>query len=229
MKTFFRYFFGLKLQPKLLLVVGFLFAGSLAFFLISRGVARKNLAILNETNQVTFPILESSDKTIFLMERLRDSLVAAVSSSEPDELGSVDKIAHEIRTLLILIQTNYTEVQTDATSKITIALLKDRFETWYQSARSLSFEVATGKLALGDAVDSITKMKEQNLEYQDFLRKFRQKSHEQFLSTIEESHDQTEKSLQVGIYFLLFSLLIYSLVFLFLTSSRHLNIPYVMF
>lgn len=183
---------GISIKYKILFIplVGVLgFAIYIAFNYNSNS---ENAARLETIRDVYFPILESADASIVMLNRIKEVLNSAVSAGEIELVDNADKLADEMRATLDKIHGLEPERKEE-----TLTILSE-FNDYYTKARELSSGMVTGEMdfsRMGDMVESMGAALELVSAH---LKQFRDESHGKFTGTIEATINGSNRALVKG-------------------------------
>lgn len=180
---------SLKLQTKMLAAVGALFAALTIFAIASESIANRNIAVLESTRDKFFPVLEAVDKSIFYLERLRDTLNAAAATGEPDMLDEGEKQA-------AVIQEGFAKAQGLNAEKA--KELERLFSSYYKHANELSGNLARKKVDFGNVLPDIEKMKTGYDEFDKKLKDFRSETYTVFVNAMAAANAGSQSLVSTG-------------------------------
>lgn len=166
------------------------FAGYLAY---SYAVLSENSDRFFYIRDISFPVIEQIDHGLVRLERIKETLNAAVASDEADLVGDADLMADETRQLLMTLQQLVPDQRDD------IAQLSSDFQSYYAQARRLSISMLDGSADFSTIQTQIEQMGAALAGVQQGMRAFRQRSHSHFLETIEDASHSATESVKLGI------------------------------
>lgn len=166
------------------------FAGYLAY---SYAVLSDNSARFFYIRDTSFPVIEKIDHGLVRLERIKEVLNAAVASDESDLLADADRMADETRQFLLHLQQLVPEQQAD------VQRLLEAFQSYYQQAHDLSVAMLDGSADFSTIQPRIEQMGQALASVQQGMRAFRERSHNNFLQTIEQASRSATESVQLGI------------------------------
>jgi len=171
---------------------------------------------LSSIKDVYFPVLEQIDVTIVNIDRIEGFLIQAVMTGEVEELNKAREVYRRTLNLLTQIRTHYPE-QDEA-----LGNLHYQFESYF------TFAEKTTQILLAhagnDALNQSIQMNQLLQTLRQQIGSFRELSYQNFLSTLDETHQTTTfnfyTSIGVGAINLLFIAILVFFIRL-LNSNNH--------
>lgn len=188
-----NWFNRISIKYKLLIIplVGVL--GFVAYLMFNLSVNTDTRANLETVRDRYYPILESANSSIVMLDKTSETLNSAVSAGEVDMIASADTIADDLRALL----TKIFELEPDRKSQV--QSLMDQFDTYYKLARNLSEGMISGNIDFSQLNARVEEMSNAQNKLKVELVGFRDKSHELFSSNISGTVEQSAMALKVGV------------------------------
>ena len=188
-----NWFNRISIKYKLLIIplVGVL--GFVAYLMFNLSVNTDTRANLETVRDRYYPILESANSSIVMLDKTSETLNSAVSAGEVDMIASADTIADDLRALL----TKIFELEPDRKSQV--QSLMDQFDTYYKLARNLSEGMISGNIDFSQLNARVEEMSNAQNKLKVELVGFRDKSHELFSSNISATVEQSAMALKVGV------------------------------
>ncbi|MCG8533690.1 MAG: methyl-accepting chemotaxis protein, partial [Pseudomonadales bacterium] len=188
-----NWFNRISIKYKLLIIplVGVL--GFVAYLMFNLSVNTDTRANLETVRDRYYPILESANSSIVMLDKTSETLNSAVSAGEVDMIASADTIADDLRALL----TKIFELEPDRKSQV--QSLMDQFDNYYKLARNLSEGMISGNIDFSQLNARVEEMSNAQNKLKVELVGFRDKSHELFSSNISATVEQSAMALKVGV------------------------------
>ncbi|MCV6590807.1 MAG: methyl-accepting chemotaxis protein [Marinobacterium sp.] len=183
----------LSIQARVLLIPVLASLGFAAYLAYSYAVLSDNSERFFYIRDVSFPIIEQTDHGLVRLERIRETLNAAVASDELELVDEADAMADETRQLLQVL------LQLAPDQQPQIQQLQQLFQAYYQQARSLSVAMLDGSADFATIQPRIEQMSQALEDIMQGMKAFRSQSHDRFLSTIEDANQQASESVQMGV------------------------------
>jgi len=183
----------LSIRSRILLIPLLASLGFAGYFTYSYVVLTDHSARFFYIRDISFPVIEQIDHGLVRLERIRETLNAAVAGDEAELIDDADRMAEETRQLLQTLQ------QLVPAQRSVVATLSSDFQRYYQQARALSLAMLDGSADFSVIQPQIEQMGAALVDIQSGMKGFRQQSHQQFLDTIDEASRSAHESLQFGI------------------------------
>lgn len=171
---------------------------------------------LSSIKDVYFPVLEQIDVTIVNIDRIEGFLIQAVMTGEVEELNKAREVYSRTLNLLTQIRTHYPE-QDEA-----LGNLHYQFESYFTFAEKTTQTLLAH--AGNDALNQSVQMNQLLQTLRQQIGSFRELSYQNFLSTLDETHQTTTfnfyTSIGVGAINLLFIAILVFFIRL-LNSNNH--------
>lgn len=192
-----KFILTLPLRAKVLLapiVSALLFVVYLGYgFLVNA----ENADRLGTLRNASFPALEHASGNITRLEKITEILNAAVMAGEADMLAQADEQAAKVRESLTKFKA------LDPTKLAEVDKAAQHFESYFQSARSVSSDLIAKTLSMGQAGARISEMKAaQDAVHSTFVG-LRETTHQRFTETVDQSLTASSRALTLGLGFAL--------------------------
>ncbi len=196
-------FGSISIRYKILSVVALAITGFSINLMFNYSVTGSNAERLENVKTVYFPTLERVDANRVRLDKIKETLNAAVSSGETDLVVDADLVAEELRN-------TFEEIgDIDAEVARGTAKLSTSFDAYYSAARALTSGMIDGTLEAGNIKAAADHMRGALGDFETILSHFRDASYERFVNNIQAAKDASQRALQIG---LLISLVVIGLV-----------------
>ena len=186
---------NLRIKYKILLVATAGIAGFCIYFAFNVSVAYQNNARLEGIRTIHFPILQSTNSTIVMLDKLKQTLQFAATTAEVDVLRDADAQAEAIRQNLQRIIEMDRRVTEEALE------IDTRFKAYYAAARAFAKQVAEGNAATSttDMSALIDAMQQLLQRLETSLKDFRESNYTKFTGAIENANKSSQDAIKVGL------------------------------
>lgn len=181
------------------------FIGTLSFIIyliLASNTALNNVKTLEQTRDVQFPVLQSAQSSLVLLERIKDSLASAVTTGDEEALAGADAFSRQLKQALGNIS-NLDRDYANAVSNI-----QRSYDAYYQVAYKVSQEMINNTADFSTLSQRSEKM---NADYDttaQLLSQFRDVRLEEFTSTIDDASEQAGTLITVGVIMGLITMLV---------------------
>jgi len=188
-----NWFSSISIRTKILIIVIIAiigFAGTLSFNFM---VTSENSERMQNVRDVYFPTLERIDASIVRLDKIKETLNAAVAGAEIDLIDDADDMAEE--TLDSFKQIS----QLDSDTAEGVKNLSTLFNNYYASAKQLTSGMIEETLKPHDTKQAVEKMRDSLKRYSRTLSAFRTASYDRFTSSITEANEASKTALKIGL------------------------------
>jgi len=187
-------FRSLSIRYKILLVVGIALLGFVANMGFNYIVTNSNTVRLNQVRDVFFPILENIDANRVRLDKIKETLKAAVNSQEIDLVEEdADALAKAMKDTFIKIEGLDPGIENE------VKRLDSEFTSYYKSARSFTVGMLEGNLAPTAIKPAVDRMMDSMKLFSQELENFRAASYTRFEDTLADANASSKSALFVGI------------------------------
>ncbi|MFT6735250.1 MAG: methyl-accepting chemotaxis protein [Polaribacter sp.] len=211
----------LSVKFKILLIpvvgsIGFIFYLSISMYTSSSA-----LNLLNNAQNVRFPLLQISERNLVLLDKLKKTLSDAVAEGEAELLDEADKMAAQIKT-------NFKKREGVDTQTIDSILRLDKlFDSYYQLANEISFEMVEGTADFSTISKRSKAMSEHILLLQKELNQFQKEQMKSFTSAFKQVNEQSTATTNVGIAVAIITIVILFTVAISISNAIRHNLKKV--
>jgi methyl-accepting chemotaxis protein len=211
----------LSVKFKILLIpvvgsIGFIF-----YLSISMYTSNSTLDLLNNAQNVRFPLLQISERNLVLLDKIKKTLSDAVTEGETELLDEADKMAAQIKT-------NFNKrVGVDDQTITYIVRLNKLFDSYYKVANKISREMADGTADFSTIANRSKAMSEQLSLLQKELNRFQSSQMKSFTNAFEQVNEQTTTTTNIGIAVAIITILLLFAVAISISSAIRLNLKKV--
>lgn len=185
---------------KIISLVGIAIVMFLIFFIYGLTSSIKIDQQLSSIKTLYFPVLEQIDATIVNIDRIEGFLVQAVMTGEVEELTKAREVFSRTLNILTQVRTLYPAQDEE------LKLLHYQFENYFTFANETTQTLLAN--AGNDALNQSVQMNQLLLKLRQHIGIFRASSYQNFLSTVDETHQTTTlnfyMSIGVGVINLMF-------------------------
>jgi len=213
-----KWFSSISIRIKILLIVlisVFGFIGVLSFNYL---VTNQNAERLHNVKNVYFPTLERIDANLVRLDKIKETLNAAVASSEIDLVDDTDEMATQTRTAFDEIS------KLDSETADGIKNVSALFNDYYADARQLTTGMIEGTLKPQDTKLAVEKMRNSLNKYSRTLKAFRSASYDRFTQSINDAEEASITALEIGLVISLLVIVIVTLTGLFISMMIERNV-----
>ncbi len=213
-----QWFGSISIRIKILIIVAIAiigFATTLAFNFL---VTSENAQRMQNVKDIYFPTLERIDASIVRLDKIKETLNAAVAGAEIDLIDDADEMAQQTHDAFSQIAT----LDTDTTEGV--KNLSGLFDNYYAAAKQLTTGMIEETLQPQDTKQAVEKMRDSLKRYSRTLSAFRDASHDRFTDSITEANDASENALKIGLIISISVIIIVSLTGLLISSLIERNI-----
>ncbi|MGB2426274.1 MAG: methyl-accepting chemotaxis protein [Alteromonas sp.] len=156
-------------------------------------VASGNVLVLEDAKEVQFPALRASDQALVSMEKVKDTLTAAVTTGDEDTVEDADATAQIVRQKLSEIG------DIDPTLRTEASTILAAFNSYYTTALTVSQSIIDETADFGKLNETLQRMNSAYDENKLNLEKFRDARLAAFQNAIKDSNDQANLLISIGI------------------------------
>ena len=156
-------------------------------------VASGNVVVLEDAKEVQFPALRASDQALVSMEKVKDTLTAAVTTGDEDTVEDADATAQIVRQKLSEIG------DIDPTLRTEASTILAAFNSYYTTALTVSQSIIDETADFGKLNETLQRMNSAYDENKLNLEKFRDARLAAFQNAIKDSNDQANLLISIGI------------------------------
>lgn len=188
-----RWYANLSVLYKILLVTLIGVAGFIVYLGYNYSVTKENSQRLSDIATVEYPVLETVDTNIALLDKIIDSLNGAVAAGEPEMELSAHTQADTVREGFKKIAAIDSSLSRD------VEKLSRLFEAYFNDADVLTHAMLDGTADMAEVPRFMERMGASLNAYKDAIGEFRKARYELFLSTLEDSNVAGNRALAVGL------------------------------
>ena len=163
------------------------------YLILASNTALNNVSTLEQTRDVQFPVLQSAQSSLVLLERVKDSLASAVTTGDEEALKGAANFSKLFGQDLARIA----ELNRDYTSAI--GQVQQSYNAYYQVAYQMSQQMINNTADFSTLAQRSEKM---NADYDStarLLSQFRDQRLQQFTASIDDASEQAGTLITVGI------------------------------
>jgi len=213
-----QWFSSISIRTKILLIVAIAvlgFTGTLTFNYL---VTNENAVRMQNVRDVYFPTLERIDANLVRLDKIKETLNAAVAGAEIDLIDDADELAAETRTA-------FNEAgKLDISTVDGIKNVTQMFDRYYAAAKQLTSGMIEGTLQPQNTKQAVETMRDALTQYSRTLKAFRMASYERFTTSITEANEASKTALTIGLAISLLVITVVSLAGFIISSLIEKNI-----
>tara|TARA_R110002074_G_scaffold209815_1_gene378808 strand:+ start:1518 stop:3137 length:1620 start_codon:yes stop_codon:yes gene_type:complete len=198
-------FNSISIRFKILIIVLIAMLGFSGLLFFDYLVTNENTSRLQKVKDIYFPTLERIDANLVRLDKIKETLNAAVTSAEIDMLEDTDELALKTRTAFDDI------AKLDAETTNETHNLSALFDRYYTNAKQLTTGLVNETIKPEKIKSSVVKMRDSLTVYSKALTDFRLAGYERFTSNISDANDASEAALSIGLSVSLFVIVIVAL------------------
>lgn len=213
-----KWFSSISIRIKILLIALIAIFGFVGILSFNYLVANENSERLQQVKDIYFPTLERIDASLVRLDKIKETLNAAVASAEIDLLDDTDEMATQTRTAFKEIS------QLDNETADGIKNISAMFNHYYTDARLLTSGMIEGTLKPQDTKQAVDKMRGSLSQYSRTLQAFRTASYERFTQSIDDAEQASVMALQIGLLISFIVIIFVSLSGFFISTMIKRNV-----
>ena len=198
-------FNSISIRFKILIIVLIAMLGFSGLLFFDYLVTNENTSRLQKVKDIYFPTLERIDANLVRLDKIKETLNAAVTSAEIGMLEDTDELALKTRTAFDDI------AKLDAETTNETHNLSALFDRYYTNAKQLTTGLVNETIKPEKIKSSVVKMRDSLTVYSKALTDFRLAGYERFTSNISDANDASEAALSIGLSVSLFVIVIVAL------------------
>lgn len=170
--------------------------GTLSFIIyliLASNTALNNVSTLEQTRDVQFPVLQSAQSSLVLLERVKDSLASAVTTGDEEALSGAANFSKQFAQDLARI------AQLNRDYAGAVSQVQQSYDAYYQVAYQVSQQMINNTADFSTLAQRSEKM---NADYDNtalLLGQFRDQRLQQFTASIDDASEQAGTLITVGI------------------------------
>ncbi|MFT5758160.1 MAG: methyl-accepting chemotaxis protein [Alteromonadaceae bacterium] len=186
-------FRDLSVKFKILLIPAVGSIGFIFYLLISMYTLSSAVELLDNAQNVRFPLLQTSEKNLVLLDKIKKTLSAAVAEGEAELLDEANNMAKQIKE-------NFNKsVGVDGQTASSIRSLEKQFTAYYEIAHQMSLEMVNGTADFSTMASRGKTMSEQLLALQKDLNRFQSEQMISFTHAFKEVNEKANTTTNIGI------------------------------
>lgn len=186
-------FNSISIRFKILIIVLIAMLGFSGLLFFNYLVTNENTSRLQKVKDIYFPTLERIDANLVRLDKIKETLNAAVTSAEIDMLEDTDELALETRTAFDEI------AKLDAETTNETHNISALFDRYYTNAKQLTTGLVNETIKPEKIKSDVVKMRDSLTVYSKALTDFRLAGYERFTSNISDANDASEAALSIGL------------------------------
>jgi len=212
------WFSSISIRIKILLIVLIAIIGFSGTLFYNYLVANENAARLESLKDIYFPTLERIDANLVRLDKIKETLNAAVASAEIDLVDDTDELANKTRIAFNEISVLDSEVAGGVSSALSM------FDNYYADAKQLTVGMVEGSLKQQQIKQIVEKMRKSLTTYSRTLNAFRDASYDRFTQSIDDAERTSILALKIGLTISVLVIVVVSLVGYLISAMIERNI-----
>lgn len=188
-----HWLYNLKIKYKILLLVSIAVIGFVIYMAVNMNVTQQNAVRLSLASDVYYPVLEKTDSSIVLLDKIKEELNAAVNANEIEMLEEAEARGEAMTNSLYTIGTLNKSLRAEADE------LSRLFSEYFRYALQLTRGMIDESLTEGDMQGSINRMSSSLNAFEKGLEQFRADNYKLFISSLEDSNNASQQALKLGL------------------------------
>jgi len=187
-----RWISNRSVKYKILSIAALGIIGFVIYLTSNMLVASKNSERLAHIRDIYFPILEASDSSLTSFTRIKETLTAAVTSADLDQVNEAESFITKIRKNFDVIESTSSEYHDD------LARLSSLLNEYSDISLTMTRSMINGTLDFAAAKPRMDKMEETMNAFHKAMQDFRAEVYDTFTSSIDMANDMEQRSLMLG-------------------------------
>ena len=167
--------------------------GLISYLLITITEVNGTVSTLRDAQTKQFPLLQLAEKNLIRLEKIKETLGAAVASAEEDMLDAASELANDLRSDLDQIR------QIDKTTANNVEAIRKEFNVYFQSSYSLSKEMLDETVDFSTVGARSQAMSSQLADVESSLKQFQQQQMKAFTAAFEGAETSASSLSIIGI------------------------------
>ncbi|MDP5135977.1 methyl-accepting chemotaxis protein [Rheinheimera baltica] len=170
--------------------------GTLSFviyLILASNTALNNVKTLEQTRDVQFPVLQASQSSLVLLERIKDSLASAVTTGDEEALTGAANFGKQFAEGLNTIAKLNNDYETP------VSKISQSYDAYYQVAYKVSQEMINNTADYSTLPQRSEKMNADYDTTEKLLTQFRDQRLQQFTTSIDDASEQAGRLIWVGV------------------------------
>lgn len=167
--------------------------GLITYLLITITEVNGTVSTLRDAQTKQFPLLQLAEKNLIRLEKIKETLGAAVASAEEDMLDAASELANDLRSDLDQIR------QIDKTTANNVEAIRKEFNVYFQSSYSLSKEMLDETVDFSTVGARSQAMSSQLADVESSLKQFQQQQMKAFTAAFEGAETSASSLSIIGI------------------------------
>ena len=163
------------------------------YLLLASNTALNNVKTLEHTRDTQFPVLQSAQSALVLLERVKEALTSAATTGDEEALRIAQTFGNS------LLRELDTIVSAERQHASAISAARDSYQSYYRGAYALSKEMIDGSADLSRMAERTGKINADFDASTKLLSEFRDSQLKQFTAAIDDAGAQAERLIWVGV------------------------------
>ena len=163
------------------------------YLLLASNTALNNVKTLEHTRDTQFPVLQSAQGSLVLLERVKEALTSAATTGDEEALRIAETFGNS------LLKELDTIVNAERQHASAIATARDSYQSYYRAAYALSKEMIDGSADLSQMAERTGKINADFDASTKLLTEFRDSQLKHFTAAIDDAGAQAERLIWVGV------------------------------
>jgi len=216
-----EFFRKLSVKFKILLIPAVGSIGFIIYLSISMYTSSVAVDLLGNAQNVRFPLLQVSERSLVLLDKIKKTLSDAVTEGEIELLEDANTMATQI-------QANFKKAAgVDKETATELRELEKQFDDYYKLAFEISKEMVDGTADFSTISSRSKAMSEQLLNLQNNLNSFQKKQMSSFTDSFTQVNEKAEATNNIGIVMAIITIALLFTVSVSISSAIRQNLAKV--
>lgn len=216
-----EFFRKLSVKLKILLIPAVASLGFIIYLSISMYSSSIAVELLDNAQNVRFPLLQSSEKSLVLLDNIKKTLSDAVSLGEEELLDEANQMAEQIQNSL------KKAAAIDKETKPQLLKLQSQFQSYYTLAYNISKEMVDGSADFSTIATRSKNMADELANLQENFNTFQKTQMVSFTSAFSQVNDKAEATINIGIITALITIILLFTVSISISNAIRHNLAKV--
>jgi methyl-accepting chemotaxis protein len=188
-----NFFRNLSVKFKILLIPTLGSIGFVFYLIFNTVTMNSAVELLDNAQKVRFPLLQTAEKSLVILEKIKETLASAATMGEPELLQDADNMANQMKEGL------NKALRVDQQTAMSIQKIQKQFDSYYNKAQTISAEMVEGTADFSTLGTRSKAMSDELLELQNSLNNFQTAQMSSFTSAFEQVNSKVNTTTSIGI------------------------------
>jgi len=186
------FFKKMSVKFKILLIPAVGSIGFIVYLSISMYTSSQAVDLLDNAQNVRFPLLQTSERSLVLLDKIKKTLSDAVAEGESELLDEANDMAAQVKSSF------KAAAGFDKVTANDIRALEKLFDSYYQLAHKMSSEMVEGTADFSTISTRSKKMSEKLISLQNKLNQFQKSQMSSFTNAFTQVNEKAEATIIIG-------------------------------